>query len=152
MRLKRSRQNRLKSLACVEGGSRAIVEPKRLISPITSPTVVPSVISVVAIHTFVRRSKICYTTGEGITRRRDRHMPSTMTLDEAQQKFTGIADFVVTNNAEITIIRQGRPFVRIMPARPRRRLEPDSLLRGARIADGDLFDDCSNQFEALTDA
>jgi len=77
-------------------------------------------------------------------------MPSTMTLDEAQKKFTGIADFVVTNNAEITIMRQGRPFVRIMPARSRRRLEPDSLLMGAKIADSDLFDDCTKQFEALT--
>jgi len=77
-------------------------------------------------------------------------MPSTMTLDEAQLKFTGIADFVVTNNAEITIMRQGRPFVRIMPAKPRRRIEPDSLLMEAKISDNDLFDDCANQFEALT--
>ena len=77
-------------------------------------------------------------------------MPSTMTYDEAQTKFGGIAEFVALNNAEITITRHGRPFVRILPIRPHRHLEPDALLKGAQFADSDLFDDCSESFEALT--
>jgi len=78
-------------------------------------------------------------------------MPATMTLEEAAAKFSGIADYVVSNNAEITIIRQGRPFVQITPVRSRRRLEPDALLMGAKIADSDLFDDCSHLFEVMND-
>ena len=78
-------------------------------------------------------------------------MPTTMSIDEVQNKFCGIADFVAQSNSHITILREGRPLVRIMPARPLRRIEPDAMLMGAKIEDRDLFDDCSNLFEAVED-
>ena len=76
-------------------------------------------------------------------------MPTVMSVEEAKTQFSGLVDFVDHNKSPITVLRSGRPVVRITPIRNRRNLEPDALLMGASISDADLFDDCSADFEEL---
>ena len=76
-------------------------------------------------------------------------MPTVMSVEEAKTQFSGLVDFVDHNKSPITVLRSGRPVVRITPIRNRRNLEPDALLMGDSISDADLFDDCSADFEEL---
>ena len=76
-------------------------------------------------------------------------MPTVVSVEEAKTQFSGLVDFVDHNKSPITVLRSGRPVVRITPIRNRRNLEPDALLMGASISDADLFDDCSADFEEL---
>ena len=76
-------------------------------------------------------------------------MPTVVSVEEAKTQFSGLVDFVDHNKSAITVLRSGRPVVRITPIRNRRNLEPDALLMGASISDADLFDDCSADFEEL---
>ena len=77
-------------------------------------------------------------------------MPTVISMEEAKTQFAGIVDFVNQNKSEITVLRSGRPVVRIMPVLKRRNLEPDALLMGASISNADLFDDCSSEFEEFS--
>ena len=79
-------------------------------------------------------------------------MPTVISVEEAKTQFSGLVDLVDLNKSSITVLRSGRPVVRIMPIRPRRNLEPDAMLMGASISDEDLFDDCSSDFEELAHA
>ena len=79
-------------------------------------------------------------------------MPMVMSEEEAKTRFSGLVDFVDVNKSAITVLRSGRPVVRITPIRPRRNIEPDALLMGASISDADLFDDTSSDFEELAHA
>ena len=77
-------------------------------------------------------------------------MPTVISVEDAKTQFAGLVDYVNDSKSEITVMRSGRPIVRILPIRNRRNLEPDALLMGASFADADLFDDCSSDFEELT--
>ena len=79
-------------------------------------------------------------------------MPSVLSIEEAKTQFSGLVDFVDLNKSPVTVLRSGRPVVRITPIRPRRNIEPDALLMGASISDADLFDDTSSDFEELAKA
>lgn len=79
-------------------------------------------------------------------------MPSVLSIEEAKTQFSGLVDFVDLNKTPITVLRSGRPVVRITPICTRRNVEPDALLMGATISDADLFDDCSSDFEELAHA
>ena len=77
-------------------------------------------------------------------------MPTVLSVEDAKTQFSGLVDYVDLNKSSITVLRSGRPVVRIMPIRPRRNLVPDDMLMSASISDADLFDDCSSEFEALS--
>ena len=79
-------------------------------------------------------------------------MPTTMNLEEVNSQLLGLVEFVESKNSAITVMRSGQPIVRIVPIKARRNIEPDDLLMGASIRDEDLFDDCTNQFEAMAHA
>ena len=79
-------------------------------------------------------------------------MPTVISVEEAKTQFSGLVDLVDHYKSSITVLRSGRPVVRITPIRPRRNLEPDAMLMGASISDADLFDDCSSDFEELAHA
>ena len=74
-------------------------------------------------------------------------MPTVLSVEDAKTQFSGLVDYVDLNKSSITVLRSGRPVVRIMPIRPRRNLVPDDMLMSASISDADLFDDCSSEFE-----
>lgn len=77
-------------------------------------------------------------------------MPTVLSVEDAKTQFSGLVDYVDLNKSSITVLRSGRPVVRIMPIRPRRNLVPDDMLMSASISDADLFDDCSSEFEELS--
>ena len=77
-------------------------------------------------------------------------MPTVLSVEDAKTQFSGLVDYVDLNKSSITVLRSGRPIVRIMPIRPRRNLVPDDMLMSASISDADLFDDCSSEFEELS--
>ena len=73
-------------------------------------------------------------------------------LEEVNSQLLGLVEFVESKNSVVTVMRSGHPIVRIVPVKARRNIEPDALLMGVSIRDEDLFDDCSNQFEAMANA
>ena len=77
-------------------------------------------------------------------------MPTVLSVEDAKTQFSGLVDYVDLNKSSITVLRSGRPVVRIMPIRPRRNLVPDDMLMSASISDADLFADCSSEFEELS--
>lgn len=79
-------------------------------------------------------------------------MPTTLNLNEAKTKFSGVIDYVESKGASITILRYGKAVARIVPVEKTRNLEPDPRLVGVSISDTDLFDDCAGLFEVMNHA
>ena len=76
-------------------------------------------------------------------------MPTTMNLNEAKARFSGVISHVSTSRVPVTILRYGKAVARIVPIVEERSLEPDPRLCGVSIADADLFDDSSTMFEVM---
>ena len=76
-------------------------------------------------------------------------MPTTMNLNEAKARFSGVISYVSTSRVPVTILRYGKAVARIVPIAEERSLEPDPRLCGVSISDADLFDDCSTMFEVM---
>ena len=76
-------------------------------------------------------------------------MPTTMNVNEAKARFSGVICHVAASRTPITILRYGKAVARIVPIDEERSLEPDPRLVGVSIDDADLFDDCSALFEVM---
>ena len=76
-------------------------------------------------------------------------MPTTMNVNEAKARFSGVIGHVAASRTPITILRYGKAVARIVPIDEDRSLEPDPRLVGVSIDDADLFDDCSELFEVM---
>ena len=76
-------------------------------------------------------------------------MPTTMNVNEAKARFSGVINHVSESRMPITILRYGKAVARIVPIVEERSLEPDPRLVGVSVKDADLFDDSSSMFEVF---
>jgi antitoxin (DNA-binding transcriptional repressor) of toxin-antitoxin stability system len=79
----------------------------------------------------------------------EKPMLTTINLNEAKARLSGVVSHVSTLRVPVTILRYGKAVARIVPIVEERSLEPDPRLVGVSIADADLFDDCSTMFEVI---
>lgn len=74
-------------------------------------------------------------------------MPTSLNINEAKAKFSGLLSEVESNLATFTIMKYGRPIARIVPIPRERKIVPLPGY-GKRIAvKGDLFADDSDLWE-----
>ena len=74
-------------------------------------------------------------------------MPAMMNLNEAKAKFSSVVDYVMNDNATVTILRYGSPVARIVPVAVHRTTTTCDELSGS-ISAQDLFSDESSEWES----
>ena len=77
-------------------------------------------------------------------------MPTTLSVHEANAKFSGVLAAVERNAATLTIMRYGRPMARIVPIKRRRArsLSPMSSVAGTIKVNSDFFEDGSGDWKS----